>query len=851
MTEASSMDVQESSRARSLVPHAGLSQQEADLRRRRGEGNAAVSASTRSYARIVRTNVFSFFNIILFTIGVALLALGRYSDAFTSVGLGVINAAISAVQEIRAKRKLDRLQLLDRSTVTVVRDGVDVGVTPEQVVRGDVVHVRPGDQIVVDGPVLDGGRVEVDESLLTGESEPLLKKPGDDLLSGSFCVGGDGHQLAREVGASSYASRLTADARQASGDVTPLQRRIEFVVRLVMVLVALMSATIMLQAALEGFTLVRVVQTTAVLSGLVPYGLFFLVAVAYSVGAAKSAGDGALVQRVNAVESVSNVDVVCTDKTGTLTTGRLALAEVVPMGTLDVDTAERLTGSMARSAASPNLTGSALAAALPGEQWGVHEEIPFSSSLRWSALRTDSGVYVLGAPEALAPRLSGEPLGDAVTARTSQGLRVLVVARAEPDAPLRDNAGRPQLPNLEPVALVALADELRPDVTATLARFAADGIDVKVVSGDDPRTVAALARQAGLAGGEPVTGADLDALSDPELDQLVPRTTVFGRIAPDQKERLVDSLRRQGRYVAMIGDGVNDARALKRAQVGVAMKSGSSVARDVADIVLTDDSLAALSPARQEGRRIINGIATSMQVFLARVGTQGLVILAVTMLGLGFPYSPAQVGLTLLTVGLPTLFLTAWARPAPPDPHLLANLGRFVVPASVVTAAGGVGVYASLYTGHIEALEDDRFPVSALTEFEQYTGLSSTDAGFAEATATLGAQTGLSTFVSFAAFLLILFLKPPSRWFASWTRPDGDRRPAVLVAVLVVAFSVGLFVPAFTDYFGLSDAAEPMFETVLPGLIVWFAVLSAAFRFQLLERLLGLRGPTDHGSTGP
>jgi cation-transporting ATPase E len=845
------MDVQESSRAAGAAALVGLSQREAAARRRRGEGNAGVTASTRSYVRILRTNVFSFFNIILFTIGAALLALGRYSDAFTSVGLGVINAAISAVQEIRAKRKLDRLQLLNRSTVTVVRDGRDVEVTPEDVVRGDVLHVRPGDQIVVDGPVLDGGRIEVDESLLTGESEPLLKKPGDDLLSGSFCVGGEGRQLARDVGPASYASRLTAEARQASTDVTPLQRRIEFVVRLVMLLVALMSATILVQAALEGFTLVRVVQTTAVLSGLVPYGLFFLVALAYTVGAANSAGRGALVQRVNAVESVSNVDVVCTDKTGTLTTGRLTLAEVLPIGSLDADAARHLVGSMARSAAAPNLTGSALAAALPGEQWEVGEEIPFSSSLRWSALRTDDGLYVLGAPEALGPHLSDAPLKEAVTARTAQGLRVLLVARAvEPDAPLRDPAGRPRLPALEPVALLALADELRPDVTATLARFAQDDIAVKVISGDDPRTVAALARQAGLAGGEPVTGADLDALSDAALDDVVSRTTVFGRIAPEQKERLVGSLRRQGRYVAMIGDGVNDARALKKAQVGVAMKSGSAVARDVADIVLTDDSLAALSPARHEGRRIINGIGTSMQVFLARVGTQGLVILAVTMLGLGFPYSPAQVGLTLLTVGVPTLFLTMWARPAPPDPHLLANLGRFVIPAAVITAAGGVGLYAFHYTFLTEGLSRPDAPEFVLALFERYTGLSSDDVGFTEAAATIGAQTALSTFVSYAAFLLILFLKPPNRLFASWTRPDGDKRPALLVVGLVAAFSAGLFVTAFTDYFGLTGAADPVFVTVLPALVIWFLLLSVAYRFRLLDRALGVSRLPDQDVSG-
>jgi len=823
------------------VDPAGLSSAEAAARQRRGEGNVAVSKSSRGYVQILRTNVFSFFNIILFVIGAALLALGRYNDAITSVGLGLVNAAISAVQEIRAKRKLDHLQLLSRGVVTVVRDGQDVEVTPEQVVRGDLLHVRPGDQIVVDGPLLDGGIIEVDESLLTGESEPQLKKPGDDLLSGSFSVGGDGRQLARDVGAASYASRLTADARRASTDVTPLQHRIQFVVRLVMLLVALMSIAILFQAALEGFTLVRVVQTTAVLSGLVPYGLFFLVAVAYTVGAAKSAGDGALVQRVNAVESVSNVDVVCTDKTGTLTTGRLTLAGVEPVGDLEPRTAERLVGSMARSAESANLTTSALAGALPGDRWDVREEIPFSSSLRWSALRTDDGLYVLGAPDALAPHLSGAPLTSTVTRQTSLGLRVLVVARAtDPDAPLRDSAGHPRLPALDPVAIVSLTDELRPDVPETIARLTADGIALKVISGDDPRTVAALVRQAGLDGGEPVTGADVDVLTDAELDRVVGRTTVFGRIAPEQKERLVDSLRRQGRYVAMIGDGVNDARALKRAQVGVAMRSGSAITRDVADIVLIDDSLGALLPAQHQGRRIINGIGTSMQVFLARVATQGSVIVVVTMLGLGFPYSPANVGLTLLTVGVPTFFLTMWARPTAPDPHLLANLGRFVIPAAVITAAAGVAVYAYHYTTLLDGFSTSQVPDFVVADFESYTGLSSGDVGFADAAATIGAQTALSTFVSYAAFLLILFLKPATRIFASWTRPDGDKRPAVLVGVLVVAFSGLLFVPWFTSYFGLTHAADPVFRTVVPALVIWFLVLSAAYRFRLLDRALGL-----------
>ncbi|WP_033340542.1 HAD-IC family P-type ATPase [Catenuloplanes japonicus] len=826
----------------------GLSTAEAEARQRRGEANTAVRGGSRGYAEILRTNVFSFFNLVLFVIGAALLALGRYSDALISVGLGLINAVISAAQEIRAKRKLDQLQLLDRAEVTVIRDGAEQQIGPERVVRGDVLCVRAGDQIVVDGPLLPGGRVEADESLLTGESDPVAKQPGDDLLSGSLCVGGDGRQLARDVGAHSYAGRLTAQARHSTTDRTPLQRRIEFVVRLVMVLTTLMSAAIIAQAALEGFTLLRVVQISAVLSGLIPYGLFFLIALAYTTGAVRIARRGALVQQVNAVESVSNVDVVCTDKTGTLTTGRLTLTEVLPLGEHSAASAREALGRFAHSVGSPNLTSAALAASLPRTHpSAVRDEVPFTSSLRWSGIVTDDGAWVLGAPP---PSFPG------VAERTGEGLRVLLFSRAP--GGLRDAEGRPALPSpaspagassrtltatdvLEPVALVALADELRDDVVPTVARFREDGVTLKVLSGDDPRTVAAIAARAGLDAGEPVPGADLDGLSDAELDAVVARTSVFGRVAPEHKERIVRSLRRQGRYVAMIGDGVNDARALKQAQVGVAMRSGSTVTRDVADIVLTDDSFAVLPPAQQEGRRIIAGIGISLYVFLARVASQGLVILAVTMLGLGFPYTPTQVGLTLFTVGIPTAFLTFWAAPAAPDPHLLRNLIRFVMPAAVVTAGFGTAVYTLLYQGISGGFSSGRTPGEVIAEFEKYTGLVyGTDTDFADAAATIGAQTGLSTFFSCASFLLILFLAPPSRLFAAWTRPTGDRRPALLVVALFLAFGAVLLVPPLWSYFGLTGPAGPVFMVVLISLVFWFATLTVAYRFQLLDRLLGL-----------
>lgn len=836
----------------------GLSAARVAAARRAGRTNAPVTAGTRGYGRILRTNVFSSYNTILFAIGLVLLVLGRYGDALTSVGLGLVNAVVGAVQEMRAKRKLDRLQLLDAAEVAVVRDGVEQRVPAADVVVGDVLVVRAGEQVVVDGPVLTG-RAEADESLLTGESDPVVKDPGDLLRSGSHCVAGTAHQRATAVGVDSYAGRLTLQERADTTEATPLQRRIDFVVRLTMVLVVLMSGAILAQAFLEGFSLLRVVQITAVLSGLVPYGLFFLIAVAYTRGAARLAGRGALVQRVNAVEAVTHVDVVCTDKTGTLTTGALRLDRVDPLDGTEPGPA------LARFAASvtdPNPTTAALAAALPGAPSELRDEVPFTSSLRWSGqVATDGEAFVLGAPDVLAPHL-GDPdaVADRVEARAAAGLRVLLLARpARPAAGLRGDDGRPALPDLVPVALVALSDELRPGVADALERFAADGVAVKVLSGDDPRTVAALAAQAGLDVGEPVDGSAVAELADSgdsadsadntadntadrraALDALVARTTVFGRVAPEQKERIVASLRRGGAHVAMLGDGVNDARALKRAHVGVAMRSGSAVTRDVADIVLVDDSFAALLPARTEGRRIIDGIAVSMYVFLTRVATQGLVIMAVTMLGLGFPYSPTQVGLTLLTVGVPTLFLTLWATPSEPDPDLLGNLARFVVPASVVTAGAGTVVYTVLYQGILQGFTSGRTPEQVIAQFQSYTGLTyGTDADFAEAAATLGAQTGLSTFVGLASFVLILFLLPPHRFLAAWTAPVPDRRPAWLVLGLTLVFAGVVGTPALSSYVGLTGAAPPVVLVVLPALVCWFAVTWVVLRFRVMDRLLG------------
>jgi cation-transporting ATPase E len=419
-----------------------------------------------------------------------------------------------------------------------------------------------------------------------------------------------------------------------------------------------------------------------------------------------------------------------------------------------------------------------------------------------------------------------------------QGLRVLLFAETtDPGASLVDDDGTPQLPALTPLALVALEDELRDGVAETLDGLRAAGVEVKVISGDDPRTVAVLARSLGLAGGEPLSGTELEAMVPAAFDEAVAGGAVFGRVTPRLKERMLGSLRRQGRYTAMIGDGVNDIPSLKEAHVGIAMSSGNSAACDVADVVLLDDSFAALAPAQQHGRRIITGIATSMYLYLARVSTSILIIIGVAILGLGFPYEPAQVSLVLFTVGLPTMVLTAWAPPDPPRPGLIASLARFVAPAALLTALFGVTVYAVLYQ-FVLGLPDKTVPDHLVARFEEFTGLLSSDATFIEQAATIVAQTGLSVFTSLAGILLILFLQPPARLFAAWTSVRQDKRPAVLVVVLLTVFVAVLATPALADYFGLfPDVAA--YAVALFALPLWFLTLSLFWRYDVLRRMLG------------
>jgi len=839
-----------STAAAELASGSGLSEAEARRRRERGEGNGVRIATSRSYFAIVRTNLFTFFNNILFAIGIALIVLGEWNDAMTSVGLGLLNAVIGTIQELRAKRQLDRIALLHRPKVTLVRDGAERSGDPDEIVKGDHIRLRPGDQVLVDGTLVAGGVLEMDESLLTGESDAVRKSPGDQLLSGSICLSGEGTYRADVVGAGSYANRLTAEARAFHFTRTPLQKQIDFAVRVVMLIVVLMSGTILVSALLQNLPTSRIVQLAAVLSGQVPYGLFFVIIVAYSLGAAAIAKQGALVQQINAVESLSDADILCMDKTGTLTTNRLTLHAVESIGDDSGAALERLVGSYARSVGSPNQTTTALSAALPGEMLEPASVIPFSSARKWSAVGFApgplKGVYALGAYEMLRPYLSSSTaspaLGERVATLAGSGLRVLLFAGNRDAAGFAGTGDAPTLPQLTPLGLVVLVDVLRPNVAETFAAFVELGLRLKIISGDDPNTVAALARQANLPVEGLVSGPELAAMSKAEFRDAVGKADIFGRIAPQQKEQIVEALMAEGHHVAMIGDGVNDVLALKKAQLGIAMNSGSAAARNVADIVLINDDFSPLRSAFDEGQRVLSGMTAALLLFLSRVTASILVIIAITMLGLAFPFEPAQIALTLFTVGIPTFFLTLWARPEVLGEDLLLKLVRFVIPVAIVTMVFGVALYTFHYNRVQADVQGYVLPQFAIDNFARVTGLSVADGSdFAIAAATIVAQSSLSMFVTFTAFVLILFLKPPLRLFTGWVPGvSRDKRPTLMALALAAVFLFVLLMPETADYFGLISVGPGVYLTVLGVLPFWTAILLLNWRYRWFERFLGL-----------
>jgi cation-transporting P-type ATPase E len=751
---------------RGLSRH-GLSEAEA-AHRLAARGPAPPPGTSRSYASIVRANVLTVFNVMLGVAGGMTLAFGDAQDALF-LGVLVGNAGIGSIQEIRAKRVLDRMSALVAPHATVVRDGEPRRVEVDEVVVGDLLQIGPGDRLVADGTLVESRQLRLDESILTGESRLVERSPGDEVRSGSFAVEGTGAFAVTAVGDESYAMRVTGQARSFRHRRSPLERALN---RLLYVLLAVMIPL----ALLVGYGLWhrhvglhRAVPTAvAAVVTLIPEGLVLLTVLTYAVGAVAMARRGALAQQLNAIESLASVDVVCLDKTGTLTEPRLRVVELVGPDGLAGEL-----GAYAASASVRNPTLEAISERYPGAAEELEDEVPFASRRRFGAQRRGGVGYVLGAPEHFA--LDG--LEGAARQATREGRRVLAFARSGSLEAERPHAH----------GLVLLAEELRPAARATVDWLRRQGVELKVLSGDRPETVASIARDAGI------DGKALDATElpegGPELEQVLRDHAIFGRVSADGKRRIVETLRAGGAYVAMIGDGVNDVPALKAAQLAIAQGSGTQMARSVADVVLVRDDFSALPPMVEQGRKILRNVQRVSKLFVTKSAFAAFLILSIGLSKTAYPLLPRQLTLAAtLTIGIPGFFLALAPSSGRYESRgFLRELGQFALPAGT---AAGLGVVSSYL-----------FALNLL-------GLH-----------LVAARTVAVTVLVLVGLFLILALEASGR--------KRSAAVSALCAGLLAAYAVALALPPVREFFALAAPGPGVILAALGGSAIAIASLVA------------------------
>ncbi len=670
---------------------AGLTGDEVAERIADGRVNAVPDAPVRTLGEIIRANVFTPVNAILLTLLVLILVAEAPGDALF-VGVVVSNSIIGVVQELRARRELRRLAVLSAPRARVRRDGeaheIDVG----GVVADDVLEMASGDQVVVDGEVLAAVGLEVDESLLTGESDAVAKAPGERVMSGSFVAAGSGVYRAEGIGAASYAAELSEEARRFTLVDSELRRGVNQILRVLVWLIPPATALLLWrlvgaedhwQEALRGAVGAAV--------AMVPDGLVLLTSLAFVAGVVALARRHALAKELGAVELLARVDTLCLDKTGTITTGEISFESVHPVGGWDDTAATTALGAMAAADPSPNATTAAVAAAcMPPDGWHVVGVEPFSSARKWSsAAFAEQGLFYLGAPDMLLTADDGEARR-CVDTWTAAGRRVLLLSRADGGRAGNDGPAAQR----QAVAVVVLGDTIRHDAPEILAYFHDQGVDLKVISGDNAATVSAVAQRAGVPGAEAYV--DARELSDDtaELGAAMERSAVFGRVTPHQKRAMVKALQANGRIVAMTGDGVNDVLALKDADMGIAMGSGSAASRAVAELVVLDDSFATLPRVVDEGRKVINNVERVANLFIAKAVYAVLITAAIGIMGVSFPFLPRH--LTLIgtfSIGVPGVFLALAPSTELVRPGFLRRVLRFSAPAGALAGIFTLLVY--------------------------------------------------------------------------------------------------------------------------------------------------------------
>ena len=658
----------------------GLTDEQVNARIAEGKVNADENPNTRTYKQIVRENTLTFFNFLNLVLLVLVLLVGSYKNAFF-VCIIIINTLIGIAQEIRAKKTIDKLAILTARKSVVIREGQKWTVPTEELVLDDVVCLKTGDQVPADARILEGS-LEVNESLLTGESDNLPKNEGDELFSGSFVTSGEAYCQIIHVGKDNYAAQITSEAKEFKRHNSELKNSLNAILKVISIIIVPLGALLFYkQYYIVGDTFRdSVVSMVAGVLGMIPEGLVLLTSVALTLGALVLANKKTLVQELYCIETLARVDTLCLDKTGTITEGTMCVERVEPyVSTGRVETAvtesesaesteaeaqvqtdsafmeeiDVIMGNMMYVLKDQNATIDALRKRFPAKQDMTPEHvIPFSSDRKYSGVVfEEKGTYLMGAAQFLFPE-NNEELTEKCQAYAEEGLRVLVLAHSS------QNAEGTELPEgLEPLALMLLTDVIREEAPDTLAFFDSQEVDLKVISGDDPVTVAAIARRAGLKNAD--SYVDATTLTTEEaLQDAVAQYSVFGRVTPQQKKAMVQALQAQGHTVAMTGDGVNDVLALKEADCSIAMAQGSDAAKNIANVVLLDSNFASMPHIVNQGRRVVNNIRTAASMFLIKTMFSVMLSLLTIFFGNAYPFEPIQMSLiSACAVGIPTFLL--------------------------------------------------------------------------------------------------------------------------------------------------------------------------------------------------
>ncbi len=773
----------------------GLTAAEVAERVARGQVNDVPVRSSRSTVEIVRANVFTRFNAIIGVLWVIMMFVAPFQDSLFGYVI-LANTGIGIIQEWRAKKTLDSLAVIGEARPTVRRDGTASQVATSDIVLDDVMEIGPGDKAVVDGVCVEADGLEIDESLLTGEADPVVKRPGDQVMSGSFVVAGGGAFQATKVGREAYAAQLAEEASRFTLVHSELRSGISTILKYVTwMMVPTAIGLIISQLFVKDNDLKdSIARTVGGIVPMVPEGLVLLTSVAFAIGVIRLGRKQCLVQELPAIEGLARVDVVCLDKTGTLTEGGMDVTELRPLQGAEEPYVRKVLGALGESDPRPNASLQAIIDAYPdGVDWRCTESLPFSSARKYSGASFSEGdgeisTWLLGAPDVLlAP---DDPALTDTERLNEQGLRVLLLARAARDL---DDPEVGQ--GARPTALVVLEQRLRPDAADTLRYFDEQDVRAKVISGDNAVSVGAVASKLGL------TGTTIDARRLPAdqegMATALDEGTVFGRVTPQQKRDMVGALQSHGHTVAMTGDGVNDVLALKDADIGVAMGSGSEATRAVAQIVLLNNSFATLPSVVAEGRRVIGNITRVATLFLVKTVYSVLLAILVVCWQVEYPFLPRHLTLlSTLTIGVPAFFLALAPNKERAKPNFVRRVMRYSIPGGVVAATATFTTY--------------------LLARHHYTGSGALDAETSAATLTL---------FLVSMWVLAIVARPYTWWRIG------------LVATMGAGFLLVLVVPWLQEFFALK-----LVGVTMPWVAVGIAAV-AAVALEVLWRVVDRRVP--------